>query len=326
MRARAFLLGTVLLTTAVRARADGDDPHAAAVAEFAAGRASFEAGDCATATKHFQRSLELEQSVGARYSLGECAARSGDLATAWNQYKAAEQLAIKKSDSARADRAHAAAAALDRKVVKVRLVLPAGPLTLSIDGTPVPNTEHWLMGAGYAIAAEAPHEIIVEVPGMPTWRRADVKGAAGVELPAIVVDIKATQEPSAKSIITRPTAGRSPPLRVASYAAAGGGVVAAGVATVATILAVGSRSDAKRACELGLGTAYPDRCSLERRADVDSANEAAKSQATVATIAAAVSLALLGSAGAMLLLSRADPQAAGSPRLFVGAGGMSGTF
>lgn len=305
MRSASSLAVAFLITTSWASIAAAQSPppnpdHDAAVAEFSAGRTLFEAGDCKGAIPRFVASLKREQSVGARFNLAECSAREGRTAEAWNHYKAAEQLAIKKGDTKRVDVAHAAAADLDRKVTKVRLVLPADEpaLKLTIDGAEVEITDHWLLSTGFALEPGAAHTLAAESPGKPSWIRRDVKGDPGVELPAMVVDFGRPKDaPLAPE--------KTPPMRTASYVVGGVGVAALAAGGVFAILASSSKSTAESECgEGGGGFSYPSRCNPAKQSQVDTANDRAKIQATFATIGVISGAVLVSAAAVMFFVSR----------------------
>jgi len=302
MRTVASLLSFVLATSlAAEAHAQAESAHDAAVAEFTLGRVRFEAGDCAGAMPHFVKSLELEQNVGARFNLAVCSAREGRSAEAWNHYKAAEQLAIAKRDAKRVELAHNAAADLDRKVLKVRLVLPSDTTAkLTIDGRLVPTTDHWLLATAYALEPSVAHTFVVEIAGQKQpWTRSDIRGEAGVELAAIVVDV---ERPRDTIVLQEKTI--TPPLRTASYIVGAVGAAALATSGVFAILAASSRSDAKSACESGAGYEYPSACNPARRTEVDPANDSAQSRAGVATGVAIAGGVLLAGAIGIFFVSR----------------------
>lgn len=304
----AFVLVLLLSSWAVSARAEGPSAadHEAAVAEFSAGRTLFEAGDCRGAIPRFVASLKREQSVGARFNLAECSAREGRTAEAWNHFKAAEQLAIRKGDTKRVEVAHAAAADLDRKVTKVRLVLPSDvpSLTLRLDGTEVDVTDHWLLSTGYALEPGTAHTLAAESPGKPAWLRRDVKGDPGVELPAMVVDFGRPKE-------APPQPEKTPPLRTVAYIFGGVGLAALATGGVFAILASSSKSTAESECTDGAGGfTYPGLCNPARRAQVDDTNSSAKGQAAIATIGVLGGAVLVSAAAVMFFVSRGKSPAA----------------
>ncbi len=298
------------------ARAESSVDHERAVEEFNAARKLFEANDCKGAIPHFVRSLRFEQSVGARFNLAECSAREGKTAEAWNHFKAAEQLALKKGDAVRAGLAHAAAAALDQKVTKVRVVFPEGrSVTLTIDGAKVDETDTWLLATGYALEPNVAHEVVAEAPGMPRWSRRDVVGAPGVELPAMVVtDTRPAPAPAPAGPLVTPKA------RTAAYVVGGVGVAALGATVIFAILAANAKSDAKVACEQGSGFTYPDRCNQARQSDVDPANDRAHTDAAIATVTTVAGAVLLSTATVLFLVS-SPRRATTSARLGVAPNG-----
>lgn len=319
--AAVFVFGVVF---ARRAGADGPatSDHEAAVTEFSAGRARFEAGDCKGAIPRFVASLKREQSVGARFNLAECSAREGRTAQAWNHYKAAEQLAIRKGDSQRVDLAHGAAANLDRRVTKIRLVLPSeGAVTLKIDGVVVDVTDHWLLTTGYALEPGTRHTLAAEMAGKPPWMRADVRGDPGVELPAMVVDFGRPKE-TALTLEPRP---KTPALRTVSYVVGGVGVAALATSGVFALLASSAKSEAESACASGPGFTYPSSCDPATRNKVDPANDRAQTNASVATVAVIGGAVLVSAAVALFVVSRSKSTSGIGPALnSVAASGSSG--
>jgi hypothetical protein len=309
-RPSAFVIALLLAATwAERASADGPSTtdHDAAVAEFSAGRTLFEAGDCKGAIPRLVASLKHEQSVGARFNLAECSAREGRTAEAWNHYKAAEQLAIRKGDTKRVDVAHAAAADLDRRVTKVRLVLPAdvAALSVKIDGAEVEATDHGLLSTGYALEPRTAHTLTAEAPGKKPWVRRDVHGDPGVELPAMVIEFEGP-----KQAMLAPD--KTPPLRTVSYVTGGIGLAALAAGGVFAVLASSSKSTAETECtEGGAGFSYPERCNPIRKGQVDDANGRAKDQATIATIGVISGAVLVSAAAVMFFASRGKSASTG---------------
>jgi len=315
MRTRSTFVVVAMVGIACARNAEAEGPatsdHDAAVAEFSAGRALFEAGNCTGAMPRFVASLKREQSVGARFNLAECSARLGRTAEAWNHYKAAEQLAIRKGDAQRVKLAHAAAADLDQLVTKVRLVLPADvPVTLTIDGAAVDVTDHWLLATGYALEPGSEHTLTAASAGKPAWKRGGVRGAPGVELAAMVVDLGRDAEP-------RPAQERASPLRPASLVIGGLGVAALATGGVFALLASSAKSDAERACASGPAFAYPAPCdpAASARGRIDSANDRAQTNATVATVAVVGGAVLVSAGVALFLISRGKSTSATAPTL-----------
>ncbi len=266
--------------------------------EFAAARTFFEKGDCAGARPHFLASLRAEQSVGARFNLAECAARGGRPAEAWNHFRAAERLAIGRGESDRAKLAHDAASDLEPGITILRVSLPPGEVALTVDGTPVDVTDHWLLASGYAVTPEVDHVIVADAPGMPRWERRGVHGAAGAEIPMLVVErTLAVESP-------RPASERrASPLRTTAFVIGGTGIASLATGGVFTLLASAATSDAKGACATGDAYSYPGACDPLRRDDVTSFNHAAQTDAAVATVTVIGGAALLSGAALLYLLS-----------------------
>lgn len=296
------LLGIVAVSGRAAAQAPASSDQVEAVAEFTAGRALFEAGDCKGAIPHFVASLEKAQSVGARFNLAECSAREGRHADARNHYKVAEQVAIGKADGQRAQLARAAAAELDKQVTTMRVVFrsQAPGATIAIDGVPVEAGERSLLSTGYAVEAGVPHTLVAEAPGRARWERRDIRGEPGGELPPIIVDFAEAGERAHDGSSTSA-------LRTASIVGGGVGVAALVTGGVFTLLATTAKSDAENACASGPGFSYPLMCNPARRDDVRSATDTAKSDAAIATVTFVVGAVVLATATVLLLVSSNKP-------------------
>jgi hypothetical protein len=315
MGARWRFVAVFLLSAAWTARASAQTPapsdHDIAVAEFNAGRALVESGDCKGAIPHFVASLKQEQSVGTRFNLAECSAREGRAAQAFNHYRAAERLATGKGDSQRMALARAAAADLERRVTTVRVVLPSDAVvTLTIDGVDVDVTDHWLLGSGYALESGTAHTLSATAPGKPRWDRHDVRGDPGVELPAIVVDFAA---PAARRSAVETTTAPTSSLRSVSLGLGAVGVAALATGGVFALLASSAKTDAKSACASSAGFSYPDTCDPIRRPEVTAANDSAKTDATVATVAVIGGALLVSTAVVLFFVARSRSTSGLSP-------------
>src|SRR5262249_40106773 len=149
-----------------------------AVNFFEAGRRAVEAGNCPQAIPRFRRSISIEPSVGARLNLAECSAKESRAADAWNQYKAAEELAIaRKNPQNRKEIAQTAAAELGPKIVRVRMALPEHlDVRVKIDGEEIYREDYKLFATGYALDPEIQHTIEVSASQHSVWRRERLTG------------------------------------------------------------------------------------------------------------------------------------------------------
>jgi len=326
MKMRSAFAAVFALTIAVPMRAAAQAPPPApapsdqleAIAEFTAGRVLFEAGDCAGAIPHFVASLKRAQSVGARFNLAECSARERREAEAFNHYKAAEQLAIAKADNPRAQLARAAAAQLERRVTMLRVVLPPGEVvSFMIDGVAVEAADQWQLATGYALEPGTPHTLVAEASGKARWERRDVSGDVGVELPPVFVEFKASEKSQGPE--KPPEGSSSNPLRTTALITGGVGVAVLATGGVFVLLASSAKSDAESACGSGAGFSYPAMCNPMRRGDVTAANDSAKSDATLATVAFVVGAVLVSTAVVLFFASGSKPTSGVARALAVGS-------
>jgi hypothetical protein len=114
----------------------------------------------------FAESKRLAPGIGVTLHLGDCYERMGRAASAWEQYREAENLALQKRDDKRATLAHERAHALESKVGRLTLAASAGPhdgWQVQVDGKTVPP-EMW----NAAVAVDPiDHTVTVAVPGKP---------------------------------------------------------------------------------------------------------------------------------------------------------------
>lgn len=325
MRLRMPLPLLLLAAASANARAQSrETDHDRAVTHFEAGRRMVEQGRCNEAVPRFVESIRAEASVGARFNLAACFAQAGKPMDAWNQYKSAEQLAIRKNDAPRAELAHAAAAELEPKVLKVRLLLPeAIQYTVKIDGELVSETDYELMGTGYAVAPGSAHTIEVSAKNRSLWVRSGVLGPPGAELPVILVTMLPANAPAHDEVPAKKNAGSGQ--RTIGLAVGGVGIAGVAFGAVFGMMALGDKASIKNAC----GGSYPAGCSASVGSQ-DQANSSLESKALLSTIGFAAGGALVVG-GAALYLTAPRAKATSSARLQVMpvasptvAGGMIG--
>src|SRR5262245_57348440 len=115
----AALLATLLFTL-VFARDVRAQDKAAAEALFDEGRKLMEAKNYAAACDKFERSQQIDPSVGTLLNLGACFEKLNKLASAWTRYREAGNLAAKTSDP-RANVAAEHARQLEPKVSRLTI-------------------------------------------------------------------------------------------------------------------------------------------------------------------------------------------------------------
>jgi hypothetical protein len=170
---------------------------ARADALFNAGRILRDAGLYADACPKFAESERLAPGVGVMLYLADCYAHTGRSASAWAEFRKAEQLARDRNDK-RAEVARSRAAELEPKVKRLTLVVDkpdrAGGLHVALDGALVPP-DHW----NRALAADAgDHAIEIAMAGEPP-RTLNVHvdaQASAVTVPVLVGATDSASEPA----------------------------------------------------------------------------------------------------------------------------------
>src|SRR5690349_12055760 len=102
------------------AAARGPSPPAADVL-FSEGKRLLAQGKSAEACRAFEKSNELEPSVGGRFQIAQCALRAGMTASAWAGYLEVAAMASARGQSAREQAARAKAAELEPRLVRLRV-------------------------------------------------------------------------------------------------------------------------------------------------------------------------------------------------------------
>jgi hypothetical protein len=159
----------VLAPTSAYAAGGNDDNLAVALQKFDAGKKAFEGGQFEEALNAFKSSLELLPSPNTRLYIGRCYRALGKIASAYTELKLAASEAQdrlvasgEKRYSATRDNANEEAAALEAKVPRLTVAVPANPPTgfvVKVDGKELPT-------AAWGIASETnPGSVVVEATG-----------------------------------------------------------------------------------------------------------------------------------------------------------------
>jgi hypothetical protein len=134
----------VLLCAAPIARAEAS-AESQADALFTEGKHLRDAGQLSEACSKFAQAQRLSPGVGIALYLGDCYERIGRRASAWQEFRSAEKLA-KDHDDKRAETARGRAEALEPKLNRLRVDVPASAASagadLRVDGASIPH-EAW---------------------------------------------------------------------------------------------------------------------------------------------------------------------------------------
>ena len=247
------------------AAAAAADPasHSRADKLFQDGRKYLTNGDYAQACKAFEQSQDAEPAIGTMLNITLCYEKWGHIATAYRAYTDAERAARNANDK-RASVARRYAIALEAKIARVNVEIPAGAdpsASYTLDGeavTAMKLREELLLDAGK-------HVIEVRVAGTPP-RATTIVLAAG-ERKQVVLEMPAAKsgEPE-KHEEEKPedpqpvasTSTRSAPRLYGGIALTAGGVVAIGIASAVALDAKNAYSIAAANCPMGMCASLAD--------------------------------------------------------------------
>jgi hypothetical protein len=129
---------------------------------FRSGLRLFDAGDFDAACASLWASIHIDPKLGALLNLALCHEKQGRTATAWLEFARAAAWAAELGQTNRHDFAAEHGAALEPRLFRVRLVLPAEPvLAVDVDGEPLPGEERILP----LFLDPGDHTITVGAPG-----------------------------------------------------------------------------------------------------------------------------------------------------------------
>ncbi len=245
----------------------------------------------------FEDSDRIDPEIGAKLNVARCYQEWGKLATAWRWYTDAEQMASKAGDK-RTSKIHALIEELDRDVPRLTLVLP-----------PDAATDHLaiqLDGGAVALATvgderrmdPGPHEITILVDGKSRTQTIPVQRGDRAKVKLDIPARPRTRRASKPEAVADPGSTR----RLIGLGVSGAGVVAVGIAGIATLRA---RSDYQHALH-GYCNDAPDMCDATGLSRTHSARHRAN-------IATAVTLLGTAAVGGGLYLYFTTPQAAERP-------------
>ena len=312
MRARgsnpiAWAVAAALALAAPLAAAQ--DQAATAEALFREARELSARGHYAEACPKFAASQRLDPGYGTLYNLGECLAHEGKTASAWAAFHEAASLAKASGQAERETKATRAVAALEAKLERMILVVPAPPPGLQVKRDSVTiDAAAW----GSALPVDpGKHVIEASAPGKKPFSIEVSTTGPGkpitVEIPALA---DAPVEAAPNAVAPLPTA---PPVdsgagrRVAAYVTGGVGVAGIAVGAVLGSLARSKWNEAQ--------TQHCRTSTLCDPAGVDLVS-GAKGAATGATVGFIAGGALLAT-GAALFLTALPKSPATTGRLVI---------
>jgi len=307
---RRVLLAIIMVPiVAGRGYAQSSDSSAIAEQLFNQARDLVKANQWAEACPKFEASLHYDPVLGTRLNLAACYEHIGKLATAWGIYRESIELAKKAGDVKRRDYAQKQAAALEPRLPKLSISVPAklpAGFIVKRDATLV---DTGALGVALYIDPGS-HEIIASAPGFEAFKQTvtvvegNARTLAIPELNAASVLALGSSGPPIEEHVARAKPGTAPS-HARRYIAIGGGL--AGVAAVGVSLLFGVKAnsdfnDAKRLCGASLvcdSTNYERGIQLMRDAH---------SHATASTAFAATGGAAIVASAVILLAAQHSPE------------------
>ncbi|HEY8076745.1 MAG TPA: hypothetical protein VIF62_21615 [Labilithrix sp.] len=283
----------LLVLAAAPAEAQRQSPAEAA---FREGRALMASGDIAHACTKFAESQRLEPAAGTLLNLAECLDKRGLSASAAATYEDAAQAAHQRGRADWEKLARDRAAALEKIVPRVTLVVSAEHAAAHIA----------LSEGGAALEADKPltidpgsHTIQAAIPDRAPWTATfEVKNGD-----VLRVDVShAAPEAGAASASSPVVTESGSDVRTLGLAAAGVGAAGVAFGAIAGLIAIGAHSEAVSKC-----ASYPDDCPSDGSGT--RANQRAQTWATISTIAFVAGGALLAG-GAVLYFTAPRSSAA----------------
>jgi len=306
MSARVFAFGCVVAVVCSSSAAAWAQDSATAGALFEKGVADMQAGHFESACPAIEESQRLDPRPGTLFTLAECQAQRGKVATASARYQEYVDLVSQltpdqqRRHKARADIARAQLAKLKPTVPTLTLVLPKD----APSGTVITRNGETLSGAALGLPLPVdPGEyvIVTRAPGIPeheskvSVQLGEVKTVQlEIAAPAPATGAAPESAPEKIELAAPPAAveaGHRTGRKTAGYVVGGIGVAGIVVGSVTGVLVLGKKSKVSDGCDAGA-------CN---QSGLDAANSA-KSLATVSDIGFGVGIAGLA-AGAVLLLT-----------------------
>jgi serine/threonine-protein kinase len=278
---------------------------ATAEALFNQGTKLLDEKNYAEACPKLAESLRLDPGVGVMLYLADCFEQSGKTASAWAQFRDAQDLAGKQGDAKRADIARGRANALEPKLPKLVITVAAEAKTAGLEvkrDDAVVGEAQW--GAPLPVDPGA-HAIAASAPNKKTWvTNVDVPADGGSPVTVAIPALEAGAEGGgggAAGAVGGEGGGGGRSQRLIGLVVAGVGVVAVGVGAVFGLSAISQLNDSNSS-----GHCHPDNhcdpTGIQMRSD-------ASSSATLSTIfVGAGAAALVG--GAVLYFTAPSAKAA----------------
>jgi hypothetical protein len=247
MQRVSVLVWMLSIAVPLSAHAQQSDHKALAEQLFNQGRQLAKANDWTAACPKFEASLRYDAALGTKLNLATCYEHIGKLASAWGLYRDAAEIAARANDAKRRDYAQTKAGALEPRLPKLTITVPAHAPTgfeVTRDGTAVDaaafGTALYVDPGKYAITATA--------PGFKSVTQHITLGEAKSE--TVVIPILEATAPELLLTDRKPEPIGAPPRtrKIVGLGVAAAGVVLAGVGAGFGIKASGTYDSAKTLC------------------------------------------------------------------------------
>lgn len=218
MKIATSLVALVVLAVAAPARAQ----TAEAETLFREGKRLMKKGDIAEACKRFEASERLDPGIGTELNLGNCLERNHQTASAWAMFVKAAASAKRASDGKREGEARRRAAALEKQLVYLTIVVPDDDrvpgLQIKRNDTPVDAT---LWGQRTPIDPDE-YTITAQADGYAPWTKSVTIRSKSrvVEVPELEKQAGTPEVAPAQTTASRPVATAQQPAAPPAPAAA----------------------------------------------------------------------------------------------------------
>jgi hypothetical protein len=214
---------------------------------FRSGEKKFDSGQHAEACADFNESLRLGPKLGTLLNLALCHETIGKTATAWSEYHHAAAWAAQNGQKDRHDFAAQHALALETKLPRVLLQLPADRAleSVDVDGEPLPDSRWYL--PVYLDPGE--HSVTLRAPGKQRgtvkFRVISSPTEQLVNIPALSDDLAIAPPPPPKA---GPASDPDHTRRLVGFVTLGAGAAGLALGLTFGVLAVGKRDDIGSRC------------------------------------------------------------------------------
>jgi hypothetical protein len=226
----------ILLPRGAWAQAPAGDAKAAAEALYEEGHTLDAQGRYAEACPKYAESLRLDPGIGVMLHLASCWEKAGKPASAWAEYREAEQVAARTGDN-RSEVARTRAEALEARLHKLTLVVP--PAVAAVDGLAIVRDGETVGRAQWGAPVPVDpgsHTVVAIAPDKRRWQTtfvaSDAPGEITLTVPPLVDETHAGLPATPPAAAEPPTSSQSRRWggqRIAAVATAAAGVVFVGV-------------------------------------------------------------------------------------------------